>query len=282
MLNLEPVEAFYDAYETREWDRLVASPEAQIIYNLHRKFLEGHAGSGSRVLDAGCGPGRFSLDMAAGGARVTLLDLSGEQLRMAREKVEERGLSAQVEDYHHGDVRDLSCFADRTFDTVVCYGAVLNYLLEDVPTALREFARVVKPGGAVLVSVNSRLGTLRWFASSGRKEPQEFLGRPDYWPVHSVAREGSFPLHPELNHPARHLYQSGELAGLLNGCGLRNVQLATAPALVTGYRSSLEKISEHPEAWKTLLELEEGAYQEPGLLDAGYFLLGKGQVPTDD
>jgi SAM-dependent methyltransferase len=278
MQDLESVEAFYDAYETREWDRLVASPEARIIYHLHRKFLKGHYGPGARVLDAGCGPGRFSLDMAAAGARVTLFDLSGEQLRIARTKLAEHGLAAQVEEYCHGDVRDLSRFADHTFDTVVCYGAVLNYLLEDAASAVREFVRVVKPGGSVLVSVNSRMGTLRWFVNSGRKEPQDFLGRPDYWNVRRVATEGDFPLHAELGHPARHLYLSGELSDLLSACGLCNVQLATAPALVTGYRSSLAAISQHPEAWQTLLELEEGAFQAPGLLDAGYFMLGKGRT----
>jgi hypothetical protein len=122
------------------------------------------------------------------------------------------------------------------------------------------------------------MGTLRWFANSGRKEPHEFLGRPEYWNVATVARDGHFPHHPELGHPARHLYLSGELAALLTTCGLRDLKLAAAPALVTGYRTSLEELSQHPEAWQSLLELEEGAYQEPGLLDAGYFILGKGRV----
>lgn len=277
-MSVERVEAFYDAYGLREWDRLVASPEARLIYHLHLKFLDGHYGPGMRVLDAGCGPGRFSLDLAAAGAKVTLLDLSREQLRLAKTKVEERGLSDSVEAYHHGDVRDLSRFPDDTFDTVVCYGAVLNYLLDDAAAAARELTRVTKRGGSVVVSVNSRMGALRWFTAGGRREPQDFLCRADYWNVFSVAKGGFFPFHLDLGHPARHLYVSRELADLLAGCGLRNIQLGTAPALVTGYGTALSGITQSPKAWETLLELEETTYREPGLLDAGYFILAKGAV----
>ena len=274
-MDVEQVRAFYDDYGLREWERLETSPEGRIIYHLHRRFLDGHFGPAVRVLDAGSGPGRFSIHMAEGGSRVTLLDLSPEQLRIAKCQLEAHGLADRVDGFHQGDVRRLDHLAAGSFDTVVCFGAVLNYLLQDAAQAVRELARVARPGGTVLVSVNSRIGTLRWFAVSGAKGARDFLSRPDYWPVHSVASSGDFPAHPELGHPDRHLYLSGELADLMTACGLRDVKLATAPALATGYASRLEEIYQCPAAWATLLDLEEQAYEQPGLLDAGYFILAK-------
>ena len=66
-----------------------------IIYHLHWHFLQEHVGPGIEVLDAGCGAGRFSLAMAETGSAVTCLDLSAEQLRIARVKVGEAGMAAR-------------------------------------------------------------------------------------------------------------------------------------------------------------------------------------------
>ncbi|NIM09068.1 MAG: methyltransferase domain-containing protein, partial [Planctomycetales bacterium] len=49
-----------------------------------------------------------------------------------------------------GDICDLSCFSDHTFDTTVAFGGALNYLFEKAPLAVRELVRVTKPGGTLL------------------------------------------------------------------------------------------------------------------------------------
>ncbi len=55
------VASFYDAYGDREWERLAATPNGRVEEVLHRELLLRHVGRGEDVLDAGCGPGRFSL-----------------------------------------------------------------------------------------------------------------------------------------------------------------------------------------------------------------------------
>jgi hypothetical protein len=56
------------------------------------------------------------------------------------------------------------------------------------------------------------------------------------------------------------------------------VQLASSPALTEALYARLEAIEKIPEAWQTILALEERAYRHPGLRDTGEFLLAKGAV----
>lgn len=97
----------------------------------------------------GPGTGYYTLDVAARldpGGRLDVFDLQQEMLDHAMRRVRERGLS-NVEPTQ-GDARELP-FPDDSFD-----GAYLVTVLGEIPdqdAALRELARVVKPGGRVVV-----------------------------------------------------------------------------------------------------------------------------------
>ncbi|HMC65066.1 MAG TPA: class I SAM-dependent methyltransferase [Gemmataceae bacterium] len=99
-----------------------------------------------RILDAGCGNGRYSrvlLRHADPEARLTAFDLSQNMLRRARERVhsDRAGFAA-------ADLTRLP-FADQSFDAVVS-GWVLEHLPDPRP-GLRELARVLRPGGKLLL-----------------------------------------------------------------------------------------------------------------------------------
>ncbi len=107
---------------------------------------------GSQGLDAGCGIGFQALLLAEAVGpvgHVTGLDISSEFLRYAEEVVNEAGLSGHIS-FQEGDVSRLP-FGDDTFDwawssSCVGYSASLEPF-----SALKELARVVKPGGSVAV-----------------------------------------------------------------------------------------------------------------------------------
>lgn len=95
----------------------------------------------TRVLDLACGAGRHSVALAAAGIRAIGLDLSLPLLRSARR----RGLETALV---RADMRILP-FRDRCFDSVVNLFTSFGYFAHDADheRALREVARVLKPGG---------------------------------------------------------------------------------------------------------------------------------------
>ena len=102
--------------------------------------------AGLDVLDVACGTGRYAIPLAQAGARVTGIDLSEEMLDVARRKAAGGGLSL---DLRVADVRALP-FPDGSFDLAICALALCH--LPDLSPAARELARVLRPGGRVVIS----------------------------------------------------------------------------------------------------------------------------------
>lgn len=100
---------------------------------------------GKHVLGLACGGGQQGPCLAAAGATVTILDNAPAQLAQDRGVAEREGLSlATVE----GDMRDLSMFADETFDVI--FHPCSNCFVPDVRPVWREAHRVLKRGGVLL------------------------------------------------------------------------------------------------------------------------------------
>jgi SAM-dependent methyltransferase len=118
-----------------------------------------HLSSGATVLDAGCGPGTITADLATmiTPGRVTALEVTAPALDLARAEVDRRGLTNV--DFAVGDVQALD-FADDTFDVVHAH-QVLQHVGDPV-AALREFRRVTRPGGVIAVR-DSDYAAFTWF-----------------------------------------------------------------------------------------------------------------------
>jgi len=76
---------FYNKYGIREWDRLEENTYSKINFLLHMNFIENHLHKGMKILDAGCGAVRYSVEFAKKGCKVTLFDISDKQLKIAKE-----------------------------------------------------------------------------------------------------------------------------------------------------------------------------------------------------
>jgi demethylmenaquinone methyltransferase/2-methoxy-6-polyprenyl-1,4-benzoquinol methylase len=100
---------------------------------------------GRVVVDACCGTGDLALAFASAGAEVVGVDFTPEMLRRARPKAARRGLEGL---FVHGDALRLPLESGCADVASVAFG-VRN--LADADAGLRELARVIKPGGRVLV-----------------------------------------------------------------------------------------------------------------------------------
>jgi SAM-dependent methyltransferase len=146
-------------------------------------------GPGERVLDAGCGDGAYSIACAERGARVIGIDLSAQMLVGARERSAARGLAPA---WCRADVTALP-FPDASFDLALA--VTLLCLVPDARRAVRELARVLVPGGRLVV------GELhRWSSWAVRR-------RLRGWSGDTLWRDA-------------HFWSRGEIEGLLREAGL--------------------------------------------------------------
>jgi len=128
--------ASYDA----EWNGLIAIEERHAEEMLRDVSL-------GATLDLATGTGRHALRLAARGARVAALDQSPEMLAVARREARARGAAI---DFLLARLDDSLPFVDGAFDFAVC--ALVLCHLPDFGGVVRECARVLRPGGHLLIT----------------------------------------------------------------------------------------------------------------------------------
>ncbi len=136
----------------RWWDPHSEFKPLHQINPLRLAWIDSHANiTGKKVLDIGCGGGILSESMAAKGATVTGIDLSGKALAVARLHLLESGNTVE---YREISAEQLASEAPASYDIVSCME-----MLEHVPnpaSTIAACAALVKPGGRVFFSTINR------------------------------------------------------------------------------------------------------------------------------
>jgi SAM-dependent methyltransferase len=114
---------------------------------------------GDRLLDLGCGFGRHAFEAAKRGARVVAFDYAATELKEVRNTFGAMASAGEVDSdicigTVQGDATGLP-FADGAFDRIIA-AEVLEHIHDD-GAALAELSRVLRPGGAMAVTVPSYL-----------------------------------------------------------------------------------------------------------------------------
>ncbi|GAA2063949.1 class I SAM-dependent methyltransferase [Leifsonia soli] len=95
------------------------------------------------VIDAGCGPGHWTNHLAARGIDVRGVDVVPEFIARARDSYP--GMRFDIESLEELDAEPSSAGG------VLSWYSLIHYEPEDIHTPLREFARVLRPGGGLLI-----------------------------------------------------------------------------------------------------------------------------------
>ena len=120
------------------------------------RFIEPFLPSGvGRILEAGCGTGRWVYRLAPLGHRIVLSDFSPEMIRVASEEIHRRGVSGSVEACQVLDICDMYTLEDESFDMILALGCPVA-ICDNQRKAVEEMCRVVKPGGYVICDVSNR------------------------------------------------------------------------------------------------------------------------------
>src|SRR5665213_958843 len=146
---------FFDA-EAAQWnDRYTADPRfARRFEKITALFNHVLQGTPGRALDDGCGTGIFSRELAARGWQVTAFDVSPEMIGTAIVTSKDFSIEFLNESYQTYESHDKAPF------NLILSLSTLEYI-EDDEAAIEHFAKLLKPGGLLIVSVPNRKGLLR-------------------------------------------------------------------------------------------------------------------------
>ena len=265
----------FDVRVEREWHRYSGTAWRVLARELRSRFLHQHLPKGlGWVLELGPGPGRFTPEILASGARVVALDLSLPMLKALGRRSAggpRRGTLRRV----RGAGEHLP-FRDRAFRGAVAYGNLLGFAGRGGDRLLAELGRVVKPGGVLILDVASPVGSATEFLEAGAR--QRFLRRvlrdPDYYFLDRVLRSkerGHQPYAPErMGFFEFDFYTVPAAERVLAQSGFRPVdRMALAP--IGAFRERLTTLARRdPVAWRNLVKLEERAGRRPGVLETGH------------
>jgi 2-polyprenyl-3-methyl-5-hydroxy-6-metoxy-1,4-benzoquinol methylase len=176
------------------WEELYTLPSFQRRAAVILGLLEGRLQPGASWLDAGCGSGFFSRQLASRGCAVTGLDASPGMIETSRKLAAAAGPFAILPQFELVTTIEHLPSDSGTFEGILC-SSVIEYI-DDPAKALREFARLLKPGGVLLMTVPNRASIVRRIESAM------------FWLTKKL-----------INAHSKHHFSRQELEGLLVGAG---------------------------------------------------------------
>ena len=259
----------------REWRRYTGEAWRILVRELRDRFLARHLPKdGGWVLELGPGPGRFTPTVLASGARVVAADLSLPMLQALHRRKPVRSQSGRLRGVRAAG--EHLPFRNGAFRGAVLYGNILGFSAGDGPRLLSELARVVRPGGVLVMDVSSPIAATTEFLCSGARG--RFLLRilrdPDYYLLSWIASSKSRAHQPYA--PGRmafwefDFYTVPAAEAALAAAGFRSFD-RMAVGVIGAYRERLTTIARRErKAWENLLKLEESVGRRPGVLEMGH------------
>ena len=132
-----------------EWTQAFRGPENELYADMLFDYLKREAiyMRGTRVLDVGCGDGRFSRRLAEMGLQVISIDFSPVAVERAQKRVRDSGLEKSITVLQE-DLTKLNM--TEKFDGVFCHGVLMH--IPDQEAAISNIFNVLNEGGRVVFS----------------------------------------------------------------------------------------------------------------------------------
>jgi len=278
----ETVRKWYDARADYEWKRLFQDGYHQLEYLVTTHFLERYLPKTGLVLDAGGGPGRYTIDLAKRGYNVVLLDLSPKCLATARKKIRKARVEDRVKEIVDGSVTDLLRFKNELFDAVLCLSP-LSHIPEksEREQAAMELVRVTKKEAPLFVSVFNLYGAFRvvlgWHPEELTDPSHEELltkgiHRAHYRNLKEAKRSAS--------ETDTYFFHPNELKELFESKGVQTLTLATCQGLSSHLVEATNTLYNDKEKWSRWLKILLRTCTDPCIIGLGNHLLYVGRKRT--
>ena len=133
-------------YENYDEDNRLSSRYGMVEYLTTMRYIEKYLRPGMRILEIGAATGRYSHALARQGFRVDAVELVEHNIEIFKQNTQ----SGEKITITQGNAKDLSAFADDTYDMTLILGPMYHlFTEEDKLQALSEAIRVTKKGGII-------------------------------------------------------------------------------------------------------------------------------------
>ncbi|MGA2490078.1 MAG: class I SAM-dependent methyltransferase [Anaerolineales bacterium] len=155
--DVSDITEYYSSHLEEEHSRL---ERHQLEVDLTWRYLDQYLPSQGAILEVGAATGRYTLELAKRGYRLTAVDLSAALIEKCRKNLVEEGLASRVQ-LVVADARNLSEVTEKQFDAVLLMGPLYHLVLEaDRKLALEEAFDRLRAGGILFSSFISRFGIM--------------------------------------------------------------------------------------------------------------------------
>ncbi len=114
---------------------------------------------GKSILDVACGPGKYAEILLSKGAEVTGFDISPEMIKYAKKRNKKSGTF-----FVHNMSKPFKMLKKDSFDIALC--ALAMHYVEDWESTIKEFYRVLKTNGQLIISIEHPFFEYRYFKST--------------------------------------------------------------------------------------------------------------------
>jgi ubiquinone/menaquinone biosynthesis C-methylase UbiE len=237
------VKNYYTGQVQKEWRRLIRDAYHRLEFDTTLHFLKKHFPKKGLILDAGGGPGRYTVTLAGQGYDMIMLDMTPANVEFAKRQIKRSDVEHRVKDVIEGSIVDLSRFADNAFDGVICLGGPLSHVVNKRKRdeAIRELVRVAKPGAPVAVSVMSRFSVLIVELTMFPEEVemphyQKLLNTGDYL--------------GQYGFTACHFFLPEDFRALFDDKGVEVLVMVGLEGISSSHRKELNRIAQNERQWK--------------------------------
>jgi SAM-dependent methyltransferase len=237
------VKNYYTGYVRKEWRRLIRDAYHRLELDTTLHFLKKHFPKRGLILDAGGGPGRYTVTLANQGYDMIMLDMTPANVEFAKRQIKRSGVQERVKDVLEGTIVDLSRFADNTFDGVICLGGPLSHILDrrKRDRAIRELVRVAKPGAPIAASVMSRFSVLVVELTMFPEEVEM-----SHYP--KLLKTGDYA--GQYGFTACHFFLPEDFRAAFDGKGVEVVEMAGLEGISSSHIKELNRMAKDEKRWK--------------------------------
>jgi S-adenosylmethionine-dependent methyltransferase len=155
----EIVKSYYDDNSEYEWERL-NKPYSKIEFCSTMYLIDKYFPKKGSIIDIGSGPGRYSIELLKKGYKVSLFELSQNELNIAKDKINALGLKAEA--YICENALNLNLLENEKYDALLLMGPMYHVLdAEDRLAILKEAMRILKKDGIAIIAYLNSWGILK-------------------------------------------------------------------------------------------------------------------------